>query len=284
MIKRIIKILLITLLISVLAIFYLSIFGLKTDKFNSQINKNILKINKKIKINLNNVHYLLNPYDFTINIKTKNPQILLDGINLEIKHIKTNLALKSLINNQFSIDDLQIKTKEIKLKDIITSARVFQNTPQLFFVGTIIKDGLVTANINLNFDNEGRIKKNYKIEGSVKKVKLNIINKLKLQNLNLNFNINKNIYSLKEINMKLNDLKITSPLIEIKNNKDSFFVNGQFLNNKKNFDIKELRTIFVNLFNDIDIQKIEFSSKNNFSFNINKNFKFDDFKIDSTID
>ena len=61
MIKKIIKILLIVFLILVLGVFYLSIFGIKTDKFNNQITNRILKINKKINLSLNDVNYLLNP-------------------------------------------------------------------------------------------------------------------------------------------------------------------------------------------------------------------------------
>jgi len=284
MIKKIIKILLIVFLILVLAILYLSIFGIKTDKFNNQITNRISKINKKINLSLNDVNYLLNPYNFTIDIKTKNPQILIGGRNLGINDIKTNISLKSLINNQFSIDDLQIKTKEIKLNDIITLIRAFKNSPQLFVLDTIIKDGFVTANVNLNFDKNGKVTENYKISGFVKKAKLNILNQVKLKNFNFNFSINKSTYSLKQINMQLNDIKITSPLIEIKKTTNSFLVKGQFLNEKKKFDIEELKKIFANLFNNIDIQKIEFSSKNNFSFNTNKNLKIDNFKVESIVD
>ena len=238
MIKKIIKILLIIFLILSLAIFYFSVFGIKTDKFNNQISNNILKVNKKINLSLSDVNYLLNPYNFTVNIKTRNPQITLEGRSLGIKNIQTSVSLKSLIKDQFSIEDLQILTKEIKLKNIISLIRVFQNSPQLFVLDTIIKDGLVIANINLSFNESGKIKENYKIEGSIKKTKLNILNKIKLQNLNFNFIIEKNIYLLKKINMKLNDIKITSPLIEIEKNKKSFLVKGKVLNDNKKFNIK----------------------------------------------
>ena len=284
MIKGIIKILIIILLILSLAIFYLSVLGLKTNKLNNQITNNVLKINKKIDLNLNEVSYLLNPYNFTVNIKTKNPEILFDGKKLEIKNIQTNIALKALINNQFSIDDLKITTKEIKLNDIIIFARAFQNSPQLFVLDTIIKDGFITINANFNFDQNGKIKKNYKIEGSVKKAKLNILNKIKLNNLNFNFDIDKSIYSLKQIDTKLDNIKVTSPLIKIKKNKNLFIVNGQLLNNKKNFDIDEFGSIFDNLLNNIDLRKIEFSSKNIFSFNVNENLKFNNIKVESIVD
>ena len=284
MIKKFIKILLITITILIFTIFYLSIFGIKTDKFNSQINNKILKINRNINLKLNKVNYLLNPYNFTINIKSENNQILLRGSALGIRSIQSNISLKSIINGQFAIDDLQIETKEIKLNDIITLVRTFQNSPQLFFINTITKDGFVTAYINLNFDEKGKLKENYKIRGSVKKAKFDVLNHFKLQDLNFKFDIDKKIYSLKGMDMKFNDIKITSPLIEIKKNKKSLFVNGQFLNDKKKFNIKELKPIFANLFNNIDIRKVELSSTNNFSFNINKNLKLNNFKVESIID
>ena len=112
MIKKVIKILLTIFLILILVISYLSIFGIKTNKLNNQITDNILKINKKINLSLGEVNYLLNPFNFTVNIKTKNPKISLEGRNLEIEDIQTNVALKSLINDQLSIDDLKIKPKQ----------------------------------------------------------------------------------------------------------------------------------------------------------------------------
>ena len=229
MIKKIIKTLLVTFSILILVILYLSVFGLKTDKFNNQITESILKINNKINLSLNDINFLLNPYNFTININTKNPKILLQGKNLEIKDIQTSVSLKSLINDQFSIDDLQIKTNEIKLNDIIALVRIFKNSPQLFVLDTIIKDGLIVANINLNFDKSGKLKENYKIEGSVKKARLNILNQHKLKNLNFNFNVKKDSYFLKKIDTKINNIKITFPLIEITKNKNLFFVKGQIL-------------------------------------------------------
>jgi hypothetical protein len=283
MIKKIIKISLVIFFILVLIIFYLSFFGIKTNKLNSQIINNISKINEKINLDIGEVNYLLDPYNFSINIKTKNPQILIEGRRLEIKDIQTNVDLKSLINNQISIDDLKLSIKKIKLNDVISLARVFQNSPQLFVIDTIIKDGLVTANISLKFDELGRVIENYKIEGSIEEAKLNIISQYKLKNLNFNFKIDKSLYSLKQIGVELNGIEITSPMINIKKKKNSFSVNGQFLNEKKNFDIKKLKSIFVNLFDYQDIQKVEFSSKNNFSFNVNKNLKFNNFKIESII-
>jgi len=283
MIKNLIKIISAILIFLIIIVFYLSFFGVKTNKFNNQISNNVLKINTKISLKLSSVNYILNPYDFTINIKTKNPQISFNGKNLRIKEVQTNIALKSLINDEYLINDIQIKTKEIKVNDLITLIRIFQNSPQLFVLDTVIKDGLITGNINLNFDDGGKVKEDYEIKGFVKKAKLDILNKVKLQNLNFNFDINKSFYSLKQIDMRLNNIEVTSPLIEISKKKSSFFINAEFQNDKQNLDIKELKLIFGNLFDDIDFGKIEFSSKNNFSFNISKNLKLNDLKVQSII-
>ena len=166
---------------------------------------------------------------------------------------------------------------------MVALARIFQNSPQIFVLNGIIKSGLITVDLNLNFDEKGKIKENYEIEGSVKKAKLDILNKFKLQDLNLDFSLKKNTYSLTQIDMRLNNIKVASSLIEVKKKINLFFVSGEFLNDKKVFDIKELKLFFPGLYNNIDIQKIEFSSKNNFSFDVSKNLKFDNFKIVSTV-
>ena len=75
---------------------------------------------------------------------------------------------------------------------------------------------MVIANINLSFDESGNVKENYEIRGFVKKAKLNILNQFKLENFNFNFNVQKSIYSLKQLDVKLNNIKVTSPLVEIK--------------------------------------------------------------------
>ena len=74
MIKRIIKILIILIISLAAIIIYLSIYGIKTEKFNNEITRNVSKINKKINLSLNEVNYLLYPLNFSINILAKNPK------------------------------------------------------------------------------------------------------------------------------------------------------------------------------------------------------------------
>jgi len=48
---------------------------------------------------------------------------LLGDKSLNLSDITTNISLRSFINNQFSIDDLKISTKEIQIKDLISLIR-----------------------------------------------------------------------------------------------------------------------------------------------------------------
>ena len=281
--KRIVKILVILIITLATIVIYLSLYGVKTDKFNKEIIKNVSKINKKINLSLNEVNYLLNPLNFSINISTKNPKILLEDKSLDLKDITSNISLKSFISNQFSIDDLKISTKEIKIKDLISLTRAVEGSPQLFVLDNITKEGLISTDINLKFDLDGEIKNNYQITGTVKKAKFNIFNKVEIDDLNLLFNINNNQLTLKKIETNLNSIKLKSPLIKIEKKKDIFFVDGEVANKEQNFDINKLKPIFGDLLNNIEIEKIDFNSINIFSFNVNRKLKLKDLKLETNL-
>ena len=284
MIKGIIKTLLTVILVLILGILYLSIFGLKTEKFNNQIKKSISEVNSKINFQINDVNYLLNLKDLSINISTNNSKLSIDDRVIDIKNIKTNISIKSFINNQYSIDDLQISTAEIKINDLLFFTRKVHNSPQLFIISTIIKDGSIEADISINFDTKGKIKNDYQIKGSIKNARLDLLNQSTINDLNFLFNLNKNQYSLSKIKTSFNEIKLNSPLIEITNKKDSYLIDGIFLTKNQKLDGDDLNFISKGLINLQDIKEIEFSSNNKLSFEINKKFKINKLDIETTLD
>ncbi len=283
MTKRLIKFLIYLIIILILAIAYLSVFGISTTKFNKKIKAEILNINKKVNLELKTVNLLLDPLNFSINIKTLAPAIIVENNQIKLESVKTNISLKSLIKNQFTIDDLKISTKAIKLNDLILLVRSFKNTTQLLILDQIIKDGFLIADINLNFDNKGRIKNDYKIDGFIKNAKINIFNKYNINSLNFLFEIKKDDYFLKEIDSKLNQFKIFSPKIKIKKINNKYKVDGIIKNSNKDIDIDFLDKLLNFNIKDFNIKKINFSSENNFSLEINNKFKVEDFNLKSLI-
>ena len=283
MIKKSIKILLSILLLVFLIIFYLSSVGVKTEKFNERIVNKILQINKKINVNLGEVKFLLDPYNFTVNIATKDPIVQLGDNKLEIKELKTNISLKSLFSKKFAVDDLQISTKFIKIDNLILLVRSFKSSTELLLLNNFTKGGSLIADIKLEFDEEGNIKKDYQITGFIKNIKLNFLNKIKVNNLNFEFDIKKNKYSLEKIKGIVNEIKFSSILIEINQKKDNFFIRGKMLTDKKKLIRDKIDSILGSFLKNPNIEKIKFSSESDFSFNVNKKLKINDVRIDSRI-
>ena len=283
MIKITIKTLSVIILLLILIIFYLSFFGIKTDKFNDNITNKILKINKNVNLKLEKVNFLLDPYNFTVNVMTVNPKIYFEDNQLEIKSIKTNISLKALLDRQFLIDDLKILTNEIKINDAILLAKSFRNSTELFLLNRFIKDGYLTLDIKLNFDKAGNIKPDYQINGFIKKGEFKFLSQFKIKNLNFNFEINKNQYTLTGIKTELNDIKLLSQLIQINERKDLFLVKGNIATMEKNLDVEELSILLGSFLKNLDIKNIRLSTANNFSFNLNKKLKFNDLNIESQV-
>ena len=284
MIKGIFKTLLTIFLVLILGIGYFSIFGLKTEKFNNQIKKSISEVNNKINFQLDDVKYLLNIKNLSINILINNSKLSIEDRLIDIKNIKTNISIKSFINNQFSIDDLQISTAEIEINDLLFLTREVRNSPQLFIISTIIKDGSIEADVNINFDTKGKVKDDYQIKGSIKNARLDLLNQSTINDLNFSFNLNKNQYSLSKVKTSFNKIKLNAPLIEITKKKDLYLIDGTFLTKNQKLDSDDLNFISKDLINLSDIKKIEFSSNNKLSFEINKKFKINKLDVETTLD
>ena len=283
MIKKLIKYLLFFIFILILIIIYLSVFGIKTDKFNTKINSELLKVNKKANINLNTIKIKLNLKNLAFEIKTQEPKIFFDNRKLPFQEVKTNISIRSLINNEFSINNLSISTKEIKIKDVILISRSFKNSAELFMLDKIIKDGFFIGDINLDFDENGKIKDNFEIKGFIRNGKVNLLKRYDLNDINFLFNIKNKKYYFEEATINLNQIKLHLPFIEIKEIKKIFFVNGEILNSEKDINIKNLNSLLGDNLKNFNIENINFSSKNNFSFNVNKKLKISNVNLKSEI-
>ena len=284
MIRSLVKFSIFIIVLIIVLIIYLSFYGITTEKFNNHIKSEFSNINKNVKIDLKNVKFLLNPIKLSINIKTFGPKLLINNKSeLELEYIKTNITLKSLINKRVSIEDLNISTKLIKINKLILLARSLKNSPELFILDTVIKDGYLIGDIKLNFDDNGKIKDNYEIKGKIKKGKLNILKKYKLDNLNFFFNIKNRSYNLKDISVNFNEIKLLSESIKINEKNNQYLVSGKLSNKRKNTELKKLKDLFGKKFKDYGIDSLIFESNNDFSFIFNKKFKLSNFKLKSII-
>ena len=262
---------------------YLSIFGVETDKFNSQITEKIRKFDKNLEVELKEIKLILDPFQFKLQAKTIGTNLINQSKKIEIENIKTQLSLKSLIEDKFSIENLEISSKSLELKNLISFLRSFQNTPELFIMEKAIKKGYLIADIKLEFDSNGNIKNNYEINGIVKDVELNVLKKYNLHKLDFIFDYSRNNFLVKDLNFKFDKIEFSSEKVSIKKKNDDFIVDGTFAHKKSDLDKRNIDLLVKPFLTNFEIEKISLTYNNNFSFEIQKGFKFQNFKINSTI-
>ena len=265
-----------------LLIVYLSIFGLETDRLNSLIKNKINQFDKNIEVELKKIRLTLNPLNFKVNAKTISPNVFYKKKIIKLEYIQTQISLISLIKNQIVSSKLKISTKPISLKDLIAFARVVSKKSELFILETAIKNGQVVVNVELNFDETGKIKNDYEIKAILKDGKLKLLNNFNFEKINFLLNINNKIFDLKSVNFVKNNSKFSSENIKITKDKKDFFIEGNIKNEDTILNNELLK--FLNIdFQSKGFFNTNFNSNSRFSFSIDKKFKVTNLVLDSNI-
>lgn len=283
--KIISKIFLIIFFILLLILSYLSLFGIETLKFNNQIKTKIEKYDKNLNIELKKIKIILNPFKFRLEAKTIGPKLIdLKKNNvIELESLKAQITLKSLLANEFSLKNLEISTKSLKIKDFISFLRSFNQKPELFILENFVKKGYLIADIKFDLNNDKKINENFEIKGFFKDAELSLPKKLNIKKLNFIFELKKSSLSLKDINFSINDLNFNSDRILVENNQNNYLVKGRFNNKISSLENPLIDLIVKIFFPKIDLKKIQLDTENSFSFNLNKKFKLEDVEVFSKI-
>lgn len=282
--KIISKIIFLILIVIILLGTYLSIFGIETSKFNNQIQNQVKGINNNLSLELKKVKLVLDPIRFNFSAKTLGPKIINQNEYLELENIKTSISLKSLISNEFSIEQLEISTKSIEISNLISFVRLIYEIPELIIFEKLFNvKGYMIANIKVEFDKNGNLKDNYIFSGFIKDTKANLTKDFSISKLNLNFDINKDNINFKNLNVRLNNINLDSNSIYAQKIKNGYKVKGNLKNDLIELDAKDFIFFKKIFFTDIDIKKFKFNSKNNFTFKINDKFQLKDTTISSKV-
>ena len=280
--KNLLKYIFVIISILSLLIVYLSIFGLETDRLNSLIKNKINQFDKNIEVELKKIRLTLNPLNFKVNAKTISPNVFYKKKIVKLEYIQTQISLISLIKNQIVSSKLKISTKPISLKDLIAFARVVSKKSELFILETAIKNGQVVVDVELNFDETGKIKNDYEIKAILEDGKLKLLNNFNFEKINFLLNINNKIFDLKSVNFVKNNSKFSSENIKITKDKKDFFIKGNIKNEDTILNNELLK--FLNIdFQSKGFFNTNFNSNSRFSFSIDKRFKVTNLVLDSNI-
>ncbi|MDC0445318.1 AsmA-like C-terminal region-containing protein [Candidatus Pelagibacter sp.] len=280
--KKILKYTSIILGVFVLLIIYLSIVGIETEKFNNQIQDLVKQKNNKFDTSLKKIKLTLDPLSFRINAQTIDAKITFIGKPVELEYIKTQISLNSFIKSQLVTSEVEISTKPILLKNFVAFIRSINNRPELFFLERFIKKGYFIADLKFSFDEFGKLKEDYKINGLLKEGEISVFKKNKIEKINFIFNIEKNNFNFKDISFDTNNINFLSDRLDIKKNKKDYLLEGS-LRNKKSLLNDQILQVIKLKYPQFDLINTEFESKNDFSFDIYDRFKVKNLAINSSI-
>ena len=271
------------ILLGFVSIIYLSIVGIKTKKFNSFIISKVSEVDSNLNLNIDNVSVKLEPFSLSINLKTLGTDLFYKNKSIKLESIIAQISLKSLINNQFSLTKLMISTRSLSLKNLISLIRAIKKDPKLLIAEQFVEKGFIIADLTLEFNETGKIKKNFEINGSVNNGKLSLLNK-KIDQLSLNFRITDKELIFKNINFLLNNKGLSIPKFTSQKQKNEFFFKGSLNTKNLNLNKNEIKEFFDDKFLNTYFNNIIFDLDSNFSFKIDKKFKLKDLNINSVID
>jgi hypothetical protein len=282
MIKIVYRLLISLTLIIALIVIYLSIIGIKTDKFNNQITLKVREINSNLDLKLNQVNIKLNPLSFTVDLKTLGTDLSYQDNIIQLENLKSQISLKSIFKNEFAISELAISTKSIALKDLIILVKEVKNYQQLFIANEIIDNGYIVADLKFEFNEVGNIKDNFIIKGLVNNAELSLSNK-KVTKLNFIFQANNKELNLEDLTFLLNNKSLNIPKLNAEKYDDNFLVTGIVKNKDLNFVKNDIKKFLDNKLINKNLNNLSFNSESNFKFNIDDELKIKNLDIQASV-
>ncbi len=272
------------ILITFVSIIYLSTIGINTKKFNNLIISKIRGVDSNFDLDINKVSLKLIPFSYAISLKTLGTNLIYKDEAIKLESIKSQISIKSLIENQFALTELTISTKSIPIIKLTTLIRAFRKDPKILIAEQFIKKGFIIADLKLEFENLGNEIKNYELRGLIKDGKIDLFKNYNFDKIDFNFEINKKTLTFNNIKMILNNNEILIPELVALNQNTKYLVSGKLITKNTNLKKKEINRLIDDDFIKLNIQRILFNSKNNFKFEISKDLKVKNLDIKSEID
>ena len=262
----------------ILSLGYLSTIGYETDRFNSLLEKKIISNVPNTKINLNKIKVKINIKNLSFFITTFQPQVQYHSKQININKINAFINLKSIFTGKPKIDNINIVSDEIEVKEIKEVAKYLKPSNAKKFFLNEVKEGEITFNLNLNL--KDNIIKDYEVDGIVKNfyANTNIIN---LKKMSFIYSIKKNSGQVDNIRGKLNGFQINSGKVEF-DNSTSLKIKGD-LKSDLNLKKTEIDYLFKKALTQ-HFENLQISGKIQSLFNLNfdKTLKITDYNFEAS--
>jgi len=269
---------LLLILLIILLTSYLSIFGIKTDKFNEIIKSQIVKQDDRLDLNINDVFIKLNIREKSFSINSKNLEIFILKESQKIKNLDILIDIESIIKREDKIKKILINSEENEIDTLLKFIKAYKiNIPVLYLESSITK-GNIIYNITIN-SNNGDLDQ-AEITGKIIDAKLNILEKEEIDNINFNFEYKNKKLEIANLNFKNKNVDFLSKNISLNLNNNLINLKGDF-ENTVNFRLLS-KILNYDIENYID-EKIILSSSSIFEVELSNKFKIKNYSLESKI-
>jgi hypothetical protein len=258
----------------ILFIFYLSTIGIETSKFNNLVVSAIKKEDPNIKISLDKIKIKFDAKKIQIYLATIEPQIIYHDIKIPIKEINLYSKLISILKSKNEINQVIFNLENFKVKDFQKIAtRIKPSNFKTYLLNNLNGGQIEKILIDIKLGKNLSIK-DYKVNGSVKKINIKLLNDLLIKDMSFNFISDKNLTLINSLDANYQDVLISDGYLSLKRNKQ-IDIEGKF-NSKFNLNKNQIIKLFAR-------EDIKFLKKNqvkaqgsllhNFTLKIDENFK-----------
>ena len=196
--------------ILLVSIAYLSIYGIKTNNFNTFINNKVKEYNPKLKIKLDEVFIKLNLSQSSININAKDANLIAEKNTIKISNIDINLNVINFIRKENSIKNIKIQSLENSIKDVTSLLNSIDYDLSRYKFYSQIKKGLINFELETQFELKKQNNFSYNISGNIKDGNFNLIGLNNLDKINFDFKIEKNISEITNLNFNYQNVMLNS--------------------------------------------------------------------------
>ena len=278
MVKNLFRILLFILIFIVLLISFLSIFGVKTNKFNEIIKSQITKQDKRIKADFENVYFKINLKERSFSLNIKDVNFFIFDESQQISNIDLLIDIVSIIKKDNKIKKIIINSKQNKINNLLKFVNKYKlNVPALYLENSISK-GNIIYNATAIIEENG----NHKIDfyGEIIDAKLNILGKKYIEDINFNFYYKNNSIEISQLSFKNKNIIFKSDKILSSINENLIKIEGNFKNKINSVLVADLFKYNIESL----VDKNNFlQSHSNFKLSLNKKFKIKDFELKTSI-
>ena len=146
------------LIFLIISIMFLSIYGIKTEKFNNFINNKLKQYNSKLILEVDEVFIKLNISELALNINTNSANLIAETFPIKVSKIDINLDLIKFLKKENSIKSVRIISSNNFIKDVTSFLNEIDFNLARYVFYSQINKGLLnfkgisrTCNALLNF-------------------------------------------------------------------------------------------------------------------------------------